>query len=95
MRLRVKVVPASSRDALAGWLGDSLKVRVRAPPERGRANAAVERIVARALGVSADRVRIVGGRRSAQKLLEVDGISQDFADRRLGKPGSADRGGSM
>ncbi|MFP6608142.1 MAG: DUF167 domain-containing protein, partial [Myxococcota bacterium] len=49
--MRVKVVPGSSRDAIAGWLGEALKVRVRAPAERGKANASVEKIVADALGV--------------------------------------------
>ncbi len=42
MKLDLKVVPKSSRDCIAGWLGDALKVRVRAPAERGKANAAVE-----------------------------------------------------
>ena len=51
MRLAVKVVPKASRDGVAGWLGDALKVCVTAPPERGKANAAVERVVAHALGV--------------------------------------------
>jgi len=35
LRLALKVIPGSSREGLAGWLGDSLKVRVRVPAERG------------------------------------------------------------
>ena len=46
IRLQLKVVPGSSKDEVAGWLGDALKVRVGAPAERGRANAAVEKLVA-------------------------------------------------
>jgi uncharacterized protein YggU (UPF0235/DUF167 family) len=53
MKLTIKVVPASSQNGLAGWLGDTLKVRVTAPPERGKANAAAEATIAEALGVSA------------------------------------------
>ena len=34
MRLAIKVVPKASRDSVAGWLGDALKVCVTAPPER-------------------------------------------------------------
>ncbi len=41
-RLSLKVVPGSSRDEIVGWLGDSLKVKVKAPPEKGRANEAVD-----------------------------------------------------
>jgi len=45
-RLKVKVVPGSSRDQIAGWLGDALKIKVTAPPERGKANEAVIEILA-------------------------------------------------
>jgi uncharacterized protein (TIGR00251 family) len=84
--LRVKVVPGSSRDAIAGWLGEALKVRVRAPAERGKANASVEKIVADALGVPMACARIVAGRTSARKTLDVSGLSEADVHRRLSKP---------
>jgi len=74
-RLAVKVVPGASRSAIAGWLGDALKVRVSAPPERGKANAALEALLARALGLAPERVRIVAGHGAARKVVEVDGLS--------------------
>ena len=43
-RLTVKVVPGASSSAIAGWLGDSLRMRLSAAPERGKANAAVEKL---------------------------------------------------
>ncbi|MEK7839378.1 MAG: DUF167 domain-containing protein, partial [candidate division NC10 bacterium] len=52
MRLTVKVIPKSSRDSIAGWVGDALKVCVTAAPERGKANAAVEAVLADALGLA-------------------------------------------
>ena len=84
-RLRIKVVPGSSRDGIAGWLGDTLKVRVRAPAERGKANAAAERIVAEALGVSRARARVVSGGASARKVVEISGLSESEVQRRLAK----------
>jgi uncharacterized protein (TIGR00251 family) len=84
--LRVKVVPGSSRDAIAGWLGEALKVRVRAPAERGKANASVEKIVADALGVPMACARIIAGRTSARKTLDVSGLSEADVHRRLSKP---------
>jgi hypothetical protein len=90
IRLSVKVVPGASRDAVAGWLGDALKVRVTAPPERGKANRAVERIVADALGIPRRSVRIVAGATSAQKIVEVSGLSLSELRRRLPEaPGRA------
>lgn len=73
--LQLKVVPGASRENVAGWLGDVLKVRVRAPAERGKANAAVERLVAEALGVALNAVRITAGRTSPRKTLEISGLS--------------------
>ncbi|HNR22342.1 MAG TPA: DUF167 domain-containing protein [Steroidobacteraceae bacterium] len=74
-RLQVKVVPGASRDSIAGWLGDALKVRVSAPPEKGKANAAVEALLAEALGVAPPSVRIVAGQSSARKQVEVAGLT--------------------
>ncbi len=85
-RLPIKVVPSSSRDEVAGWLGESLKVRVRAPAERGRANAAALEVVAAALELRPERLRLVRGHASARKVLEVLGLSGPEIRRRLGAP---------
>ena len=85
IRLRIKVVPASSRDCIAGWLGEALKIRVRAPAERGKANAAVVEIVAKALGLPKECARIVTGKASARKVIEISGLSESEIHRRLSK----------
>jgi len=87
VRLAVKVVPKASRDGVAGWLGDALKVCVTAPPERGKANAAVERVVADALGVPRDRVRVVAGHAAPRKVVEIDGVEDADVRARLGAGG--------
>lgn len=79
LRIRLKVVPGSSRDALAGWLDDRLKIRVAAPPEQGQANAAVCRLLAGALGISRRQVQIVSGHTSPEKTAEVQGLTADQA----------------
>ena len=75
-RLPVKVVPGSSRNCVAGWLGETLRVRVTAPPERGKANTAVEKVLAKALGVSNDAVNIVKGPTSPRKVVEIRGLPE-------------------
>jgi uncharacterized protein (TIGR00251 family) len=72
--LRVKVVPGAKRDGIVGPLGDRLKVRVSAPPEGGKANAAVCALVAAALGIKPAAVRVVQGHASPEKTLEIDGV---------------------
>lgn len=83
MRLSVKVVPKSSRNAVAGWVGETLKICVTAPPEKGKANAAVEAVLAEALGLPNERVCIVAGLASPRKTVQIDGLNDDEVRRRL------------
>lgn len=73
----------SSRNCIVGWMGETLKVRVKTPPERGKANAAVEELVAEALGVPKERALIVRGHASARKIIEIDGLSESEVYKRL------------
>jgi len=83
-RLTVKVVPGASREGVAEWLGPALKVRVAAPAERGRANAALERILAEVLRLPRDRIRVLAGSTSPRKVIEITGLSEAEVRRRLG-----------
>jgi uncharacterized protein (TIGR00251 family) len=82
-RLPVKVVPGSSKNCIAGWLGEALRVRVTAPPERGKANTAVEKLIAEALGLSNDAVNIVRGSTSPRKIVEIAGLPEPEIRSRL------------
>ncbi|MCL4198487.1 MAG: DUF167 domain-containing protein [Phycisphaerales bacterium] len=81
--IRLKVVPGSSRSAIAGWLGERLKVRVAAPPEAGKANEAVRRLLAEALGVPPRQVAIIAGESTPEKTVLISGVSAEQAARRL------------
>lgn len=71
-QLQLKVVPGASRDEITGWLGEALKVKVSAPPEKGKANRAVLKLLAKLLGVSKSSITIVSGETSQQKVLEIE-----------------------
>jgi len=60
-----------------------LRVRVTAPPAQGRANAALERLLANALGVPPSAVRVVSGERAREKTVAIEGVSQEEALARL------------
>ena len=83
VRLKVKAVPGASREGVAGWLGDALKVRVTAPAEGGAANAAIRELLAAVLDVPTRRVRIAAGGSSPRKVFEVTGIRAEEARRRI------------
>lgn len=71
-RILVKAVPGAKKDEIVGRLGDRLKVRVSAPPEGGKANAAICELIAAALGIKTRDVRIVSGQSRAEKTVEID-----------------------
>jgi uncharacterized protein (TIGR00251 family) len=81
--LRVSVSPGAGRSVVVGRHGDALKVRVGAPPERGRANTAVVELLASVLGVPKADVELVGGETSRSKRVAVTGVDPDEVDRRL------------
>jgi uncharacterized protein (TIGR00251 family) len=83
MRIQVKVVPKSSRNRVAGWMGETLKVCVTAAPERGRANAAVLEVLADALQIPRNQLSIVAGETSPRKCVEAAGLDDAEARRRL------------
>jgi uncharacterized protein (TIGR00251 family) len=82
-RLRIRVSPGARGTELVGRQGEAWKVRVAAPPERGRANEAVLELLARRLRVPAAKLTLVAGRSGRDKVVELRGLSAEEADRRL------------
>ena len=87
-------MPGSSRDEIVGWLGDSLKVKVKSPPEKGRANEAVIALLAERLRIDASSIAMVSGHGSPAKVVEVDGMDVEairaaFPREKPGKSGGA------
>jgi len=83
--INIKVVPGSSRDAVIGRLGDSLKVKVSAPPEGGKANKALVKVLAKWLGISPELVVIKSGFQSQKKVVEVNSISLQQYETKLSR----------
>jgi len=74
--VRVKVIPRSPRIEFAGEMADgTLKVRVAAPPEKGKANHALCTFLAAHYGVARECVAVISGHTAALKLVRIDGIS--------------------
>lgn len=82
-RITVRATPRSGRDSIEAGTGGVFLVRVTAPPDEGRANAAVCKVLAEALGVSKSAVTVVRGHRARVKTLEITGMTDDEAAQRL------------
>jgi uncharacterized protein YggU (UPF0235/DUF167 family) len=87
-RLRVRLTPKSSADRIEGAGADAdgaayLKVRVRAAPEHGAANAALEALIAKRVGAPRTKVRVAKGASARVKIVEIDGIDAALVARRI------------
>jgi uncharacterized protein YggU (UPF0235/DUF167 family) len=85
-RIEVTVSPGATRSELVGRHGEGWRARVAAMPERGRANAALVKLVAAALGVPAAHVRVVAGHTAKRKIVEIDGLDAETVAERLAGP---------
>lgn len=75
LEIRIKAVPGARRDEIAGSIGDRIKVRVTAPPEGGRANEAILRLLSAALAVPERSVELASGGASPRKSWLVRGAA--------------------
>ncbi|MBC8372767.1 MAG: DUF167 domain-containing protein [Phycisphaerae bacterium] len=83
--ISVKAVPGASRDRVAGVLGGCLKIATSSAAEKGRANTAIAKTLAGALGVGRRDVEIVAGTTSPRKEFRIAGVSASDVRQRLSK----------
>lgn len=69
--LCVRAQPRSSRDEIVGPHGESLKVRITAPPVEGKANAHLRRFLAKTFKVPATHVELLAGATSRAKRFAI------------------------
>ncbi len=77
----MRLTPSGGADRIDGWVCDAdgkfyLKARVRAAPEDGKANAALEALIAKALGFAKGRVSVARGVSARMKVLEIEGAGE-------------------
>lgn len=78
-RIKVYVLPRASKTAVAGMHGDSVRMRLAAPPVDNAANAALVEFIADKLNLAKRSVRVVAGAASRRKLIEIDGVAAEAA----------------
>jgi uncharacterized protein YggU (UPF0235/DUF167 family) len=81
--LPVLAHPGSRRDGIIGERAGALRVAVTAAPEKGKANEAIQAVLAQALGCKANHITLLSGETSRRKRFLIDGITVDELTRRL------------
>ncbi len=75
--LTVQVVPRSSKNEVVGIHGDALRIRLKAPPVEGAANAALIEFLAEVLGIRQRQVEILSGHAARRKSVLVSGLRKE------------------
>lgn len=83
MKLPIKVIPSSSRDCIVGWLEDTLKIKVKAPADKGKANKAVIHVIEKSLLLQKGSVSIESGLTACKKTISITGYENTDINARL------------
>ena len=81
--VELKVIPNAPRDEIAGWLGEALKVKIKAPALEGRANDALLDFLAQKLGVPRRDLSLLRGDKSRRKVVQIAGLDDAAVRQRL------------
>jgi hypothetical protein len=83
--LSLRIQPRASRNAIVGWTGDTLNIRLTAPPVEGAANAACLAFLADLLDLPQAQLEILRGARSRNKVVQIMGLTRDEVRARLAR----------
>ncbi len=83
VRVAVQIQPNARKTEVLGVLDDALKIKLAAQPIEGKANEALVKWLASALGVSRSSVTLTHGLTNKKKLLEVEGVTLEDVARLL------------
>src|SRR2546422_11576786 len=83
--LSLRIQPRASRNAVVGWTGDTLNIRLTAPPVEGAANTACLALLADLLSLPQSQLEILRGERSRNKVVQITGLTRDEVRARLGR----------
>jgi hypothetical protein len=81
--LPVLAQPGAKREGIIGERAGSLRIAVTAPPEKGKANEAIQAVLARALDCKTSCITLLSGETSRRKRFLIDGLTTDELTRRL------------
>ncbi len=78
MNVDVHATPGAKRTRLGGEHDGALRVSVNAPADKGRANAAIVKALAKALGLRTSQIELVRGATSRRKMFKIAGPTEQL-----------------
>lgn len=84
MKLNVQISANASRNDIVGWVGDKLKIKIKAPAVEGKANAELLRYLAERLGIRQNCLQILRGDTAKLKVIQIQGIEDAALREKLG-----------
>ena len=81
--IQVKVIPNAAQNKIEGWREDVLRVRIRAVPEKGKANEALIAYLAENLDISKSSISLVSGQSARIKRVAIEGLTREEIEKRL------------
>ena len=82
-KIAVRVYPDSASNAVVGLIGGVLQMKVSAPPIKGKANEELIAFLSKTLGISKSQISIIRGHTTRNKLVAIEGLTQESVLRRL------------
>ena len=82
-KIAVRVHPNAARNEVVGFIGEVLQIRVAASPVKGKANQELIAFLSKVLGISKSRIGIIKGHTARNKVIAIDGLSQEDTMKRL------------
>ena len=83
VRIKVRAQPRAPRNEVVEYRGETLRIRVKNPPEKGKANTAILELLSEFLGVSRSHVKVLRGFTSRDKLIAVESLNEEELQERL------------
>lgn len=80
---RFHIVPNAKQNKVVGEHGAAIKIKLRAPTVEGKANAALRSFLAETLKVSERTIILERGKKSREKVIRIEGLSEEDVRRRL------------
>ncbi|MEI6349841.1 MAG: DUF167 domain-containing protein [Verrucomicrobiota bacterium] len=74
--VNIQATPNAPRSQIVGWLGDRLKVKLKAPAVEGKANAELVRFLAEQFEIRSNAVSILRGETARIKVVRIDGVEE-------------------